>query len=75
MNDEQFDQMIRGISLLDAQLQISNDIAYNAAYKNLRNISWGTDPTRACDLVEAFSEFIKSGGYSGADFDKSKMPD
>jgi hypothetical protein len=74
MNDEQFEQIIRGISLLAAQRQIGNDIAYNAAHGDPGNISWSADPTRACELSDAFEEFIKTGGYTGIDFDKSKKP-
>jgi hypothetical protein len=63
MDNEQLEQLVRGISILAAQLQIQNSMT---AYGKPENI----DPSRVFDLASSFSDYILSGACNFSDFDK-----
>ena len=71
MNDKQFEQLIRGISLLAVQADFQNRIAYLAACKEPKAILGAyRDPMEAIKLARKYEGYIMSGKAVQADFDK-----
>jgi len=70
MNDKQFEQLIRGISLLAAQADFQNRIAYLAACAPSGILPAYREPMDAIKLVRKYEGYIMSGKAAQTDFDK-----